>query len=211
VNAPDSSERVLYVFYDIETPQYTKLSDKPNEHVPILVCLQQLCSKCDNISDIEQDCIQCGKRIHSFLDDPVGDMLSYLCESRTRVENIVANAHNAKAFVLHVMINRAILLKCQVKLIMNGMKIMCMRVCEYLLFLDSISFLPFALRTFPVAFVLTVAKLCYQHYFNTHANLDYVGRIRYISYYGVDEMSAIDSFEFLAWYGVQKVDVFHKR
>ena len=68
VNVPASSERVMYVFYDFETTHNTKLSDRTNEHVPNPVCLQQFCSKCENISDIEQDCIQCCKRIHSFWD-----------------------------------------------------------------------------------------------------------------------------------------------
>ena len=59
---------------------------------------------------------------------------------------------------------------------MNGMKIMCMRV-EHLVFLDSVSFLPFALRKLSEAFGLTIAKSWYRHYFNTRANLDYVGKI----------------------------------
>jgi len=96
-----------------------------------------------NIPDIEQDCIQCGKRKHSFWDDTVGDILSYLCESRPWVEKIIVIAHNAKAFNLNFILNRAILLKWQMELIMNGMNIMCMRT-EHLVFLDSISFLPFA-------------------------------------------------------------------
>jgi len=57
---------------------------------------------------------------------------------------------------------------------MNRMKIMCMRV-EHLVFLDGISFLPFA-------FVLNVDNSCYLHYFTTRANLDYVGKIPDISY-----------------------------
>jgi hypothetical protein len=120
-------------------------------------------------------------------------------------------AHNAKAFDLHFILNRAILMKWQVELIMNGIKIMCMRVCEYLMFLDSISFLPFALRKLPEAFGLTVAKSCYPHYFNTRAILDYVGKIPDISYYGVDEMIASERVEFLAWYEGQKVEVFDNR
>jgi len=63
---PASSVHVLYVFYDYEITQDTKRSDKSNVHVQNLVCLQQFCSKCEDISDIEQDCILCGKRIHSF-------------------------------------------------------------------------------------------------------------------------------------------------
>jgi len=53
-------------------------------------------------------------------------MLSYLCESRHWVEKIIVIAHNAKAFDLHFILNRDVVLKLQVDLIMNGMKIMCM-------------------------------------------------------------------------------------
>ena len=59
----------------------------------------------------------------------MGDTLSYLCESRPWVEKIVVIAHNTKAFDFHFILNRAIVLKWQVELIMNGMKIMCMRAC----------------------------------------------------------------------------------
>ena len=173
---PSSSESVMYVFYDFYTAQDTKRSDRTNEHVPNLVCLQQFCSKCENTSDIRQDCIQCGIRIHSFLDDHVRDMLSYLCESRPWEGKIVIIAHNAKAFYHHFILNSAILLKWQVEMIMNGLKIMCMRV-EHLVFLDSVSFLPIALRNLPEAFGLTVAKSWYPHYYNTRANLDYAGKI----------------------------------
>jgi len=96
----------------------------------------------------------------------VGELLSYLTEPRPWANKIIAIAHNAKAFDLHFILNRAILLKCTPDLIMNGLKIMCMRM-EHLVFLDSVSFLPFPLRRLPEAFGLTVAKSWYPHYFNT--------------------------------------------
>ena len=67
---------------------------------------------------------------------------------------------------------------------MDGLKIMCIRV-EHLVFLDSVSFLPFPLRKLPEALWLTFTKSWYTHYFNTRANLDYVGNIPDITYYGV--------------------------
>ena len=73
---------------------------------------------------------------------------------------------------------------------MKGMKIMCMCVFEYLESLNSISILQFALRKLTEAFGLKVAKSCYPHYFNTRANLDYVGKIPDISYYCVVDMTA---------------------
>ena len=93
------------------------------------------------MSDIKQDCIQCSKRTHPFWHDPVGDTMSYLCESRPWAEKTVMIAYNATAFDLHFILNRANLLKWQVELIRNRLKITCMRV-EHLVFLDSVSVLP---------------------------------------------------------------------
>ena len=87
---------------------------------------------------------------------------------------------------------------------------MCMRV-EHFVFLDSVSFLIIALRKLPEAFGQTVAKSWYTHYFNTQANLDYVGIIPDITYYSVDEMSASERNEILAWYEGQKDEVFDNR
>ena len=133
-------------------------------------------------------------------------MLSYLCETRPWVERIIVIAHNAKAIELHFILHRAIL-KWKVELIMNGLKIMCMLMGQ-LVYLDSISFLPFALRKLSDAFGLTVRKSWYPHYFNTRANLGYVGKFPDVSYYGVDEMSESEK-EFLVWHeGQQDLSLF---
>jgi hypothetical protein len=49
------------------------------------------------------------------------------------------------------------------------------------------------------------------HYFNTEENLDYVGPMHHISYYGVGEMSGGERKEFLAWYERHKSEPFDKR
>jgi hypothetical protein len=85
------------LFSDFETTQYTKFSGNATEHIPNLVCVQQFCSVCE-MQDIEKDCERCGKRCHSFFDDPVGGLLSYLCEHRPWCNKVIAIAHNAKAF-----------------------------------------------------------------------------------------------------------------
>ena len=74
-----SCSHVLFVFYDFETTQDTKFSKNTNEHIQILVRLQQFCEMHD---DIDVDCERCGWKRHSFYADPVGDLLSYLCEPR---------------------------------------------------------------------------------------------------------------------------------
>jgi hypothetical protein len=64
-----------------------------------------------------EDCERYGKRKHSFWDDPIGDLLSYLCEPRPWVSKVVAIAHNAKAFDSQFILNRAIQMKWKPELI----------------------------------------------------------------------------------------------
>jgi G:T-mismatch repair DNA endonuclease (very short patch repair protein) len=198
-----SDDGVLFVFYDFETTQNTRFSDNATLHVPNLVCVQQFCSQCENVED--GDCQRCGVRKHSFWEDPVGSLLTFLCKPRSWLKKVVA-----KAFDLHFILNRAILLQWQPELIMNGLKIMCMKM-EHLVFLDSVSFLPFQLRKLSGAFGLTARNSWYPHYFNTEENLDYVGPIPDISYYGANDMGESERAEFLAWYEGQRDRVFDNR
>jgi hypothetical protein len=122
-NVLPSGDRLLYVFYDFETTQTTRYSSTARLHVPNLVCIQQFCSRCESSDDINQDCTQCGKRKHGFWEDPVGDMINYLRESRPWCNQIIAIEHNAKALDLHFILNRAILLKWCPKLVMSGKKL----------------------------------------------------------------------------------------
>ena len=69
-NEVPSTDNVLFVFYDFETSQDTKISETAKLHVPILVCLQQFCTACKMQDDYEQDCERSGKRQHSFFEDP---------------------------------------------------------------------------------------------------------------------------------------------
>ena len=78
-------------------------------------------------------------------------------------------------------------------------KIIIMKL-ENLVFLDSVSFLPCALRKLPEAFGLQATKSWYPHYISTEENLDYVDPMPDIPYYGVNEMNGGDWKEFLAWY-----------
>ena len=153
---------------------------------------------------------QCGRRKHAFCDDPVGDLLTYLCKFRPWCIKIVAIAHNSKAFDLHFILNRAIFLKWKPKLTVNVLKIICMTM-EHLTYIDSISFMPCSLRKLPEAFGLTWTKSWYPHYFNTKENMNYVGEIPDDSYYGVETMSAKERAEFLTWYEGQRSGVLDNR
>ena len=69
-NAMPAADKMLYVFYDFETTQNTRYSETATLHIPILICLQQYFWKCENVEDVERDCVQCGVIKHSFWDEP---------------------------------------------------------------------------------------------------------------------------------------------
>jgi len=74
-----------------------------------------------------EDCVRSGEQKHSFWADPVGACY-HIYANRATQQKIVAIAHNAKAFHLHFILNRAILLKWKPELIMKGLKIICMKI-----------------------------------------------------------------------------------
>jgi hypothetical protein len=66
VNTLPSSDDVLFVFYDFETRQDSKLTDSATVLVPNLVCLQQFCAKCETEPVINKDLHVAGsENIHS--------------------------------------------------------------------------------------------------------------------------------------------------
>ena len=79
---PANAVNVLYAFYDFETTENKTYSEKAKAHVPNLVCVQQICARCELMEDISKNCERCGRRRHYFWNDPVGDLLTYLCETR---------------------------------------------------------------------------------------------------------------------------------
>ena len=82
---------------------------------------------------------------------------------------------------------------------------------QHVTFLDSISFMPMALRKLPEAFGLSATKSWYPHLFNTIANLNYAGSIPDMAQYDGAEMGESERKEFVSWYDVQKRKVFDNR
>ena len=78
------SNKYLYVFFDTECTQHLQKCDGSFEHVSNLICAQQICSKSENVDCVNVDCEQCGKRVHTFWQDPVGKFIDYLGHSLTR-------------------------------------------------------------------------------------------------------------------------------
>jgi hypothetical protein len=78
LKATKLSEKFVYVFFDTECTQDHEKRDGSFEHVPNLICAQQMCSKCVTMDDMNVDCEQCGSRAHVFWQVPLGNFMDYL-------------------------------------------------------------------------------------------------------------------------------------
>jgi len=148
------SNKYLYVFFDTECTQDLEKCDGSFEHVPNLICAQQMCSKCEVVDDVNVDCEQCGKRVHTFWQDPVGKFTDYLRLSRPFADKIYVISHNSRGYDAQFLLRRFVELRWEPKLIMDGSKILSM-VVENFHFLDSLNYLPMSLKSMPKSFDLT--------------------------------------------------------
>ena len=83
------TNRVLYVFFDMECTQDLEKYEGSFEHIPNLICAQQMCSKCEAVDDLSVDYEQCGKRTHMFWQETVGKFIDYLRLSRPFADKIL--------------------------------------------------------------------------------------------------------------------------
>jgi len=128
---PANADKVMYVFYESRIHKISCILAR-QMHMSLNSSSCKICARCEDVED-GVDCERFGSRRHSFWEDPVGDLLNYLCEPRPWDNKIVAIAHNTKAFDLHFILNRVIMLKWKPELITNGLKIISMKM-EHLVF-----------------------------------------------------------------------------
>jgi len=57
-------DKYMFVFFVTEYTQDLEKCEGSFEHVPNVICAQQMCSKYEAIQDMNIDCEQCGKHVH---------------------------------------------------------------------------------------------------------------------------------------------------
>lgn len=200
---------VLYIFYDFECYQ-TKLliKDDPSkkEHEVNLCVVQQACDKCRDNSNINIACQFCGEREHIFWgSNIVHDFMQYLGSLDDKFTRIIVVAHNAQRydahFILRYMYTNSNIWKLnEHSLIMNGSKIMRIRVGRYS-FIDSLNFFNVGLAKLPKMFSLeNNSKGYYPHGFNTPENLEYVGALPDLKYFWPDNLKHEDRSKLVDWH-----------
>jgi len=91
------TERVLCVFFDTECTQDFEKHDVSFKHIPNFICAQQMCSKCEAVDYLNDDCKQFGKRTHVFLpEDHVGKFIDYIRQSRQFSDKGYVISHNSR-------------------------------------------------------------------------------------------------------------------
>jgi hypothetical protein len=199
--------KYLTVHYDIETNQSSPVEGTDNtfEHKPNLVVCQTVCEKCSDIPQNDYFCTVCKTRQHTFhnLDDENINVMSqffdYLQSFPAKTE-ILLIAHNSKSFDGVFALQEIISRKLKPDLILNGAKILCMKVGTWK-FIDSLMFLPMPLSAMPKSFGLHELKKGYWPFLaNKQEFYGYVGPLLDKEYYCVSAMKAKAASDFNEWY-----------
>lgn len=72
---------VLFIFYDLETRQETKIDDHTVLHVANLCVFEQCCDVCIDIES--KVCDRCGVRLLILRNNPVSNFIEYVLNART--------------------------------------------------------------------------------------------------------------------------------
>lgn len=203
--------RYMRMYFDIETRQNDDFEKKDEwkEHKANLLVCQQMCDKCENDTNVNNDCNNCGKREHIFKgfqndSNVVSEFLNYLqllCSERKT--HITIFAHNFKSFDGYFIIQELLNRNVTPKVKLSGAKILSLKTQD-LHFKDSLMFLPQSLASLPKAFGLTELKKGYFcHLANTEEYYDYTGSMPPRELYCSSVFKDSELIKFNNWYDEQ--------
>ena len=179
----------LLVYADIEAYQ-----NEENVFVPNLLCYATAEEEDIHAMDGEDCVLQFLQELDDLADVPDSD----------RDRDIIVIFHNLKGFDGIFIINE---LYQQQREVINQLTVGA-KVLSFtsgpLKFIDSLSFLPMPLASFPATFNLTeLKKGFFPHLFNTPENQQYVGRIPDLEFYDPDSMMSSKKEELINWHSQQ--------
>ena len=100
------SNKYMFFFFDTEYMQVLEKCDVSFEHVPKLICAQQMRSKCETVEDMNIDCEECDKRVHVFWENTIGKFIEYLRLSRSFADKIYVISHNCRRYDAQFLLRR---------------------------------------------------------------------------------------------------------
>ena len=188
-------------------------------HKPYCVVLLHLCDKCIDMPNVEDDCTQCGKRLHYFYDDDGTqnvfklfiDHLFGISKEKEKGKRNYGNdtqfiAHNSSRFDIHILLR--LLFETYECLPQNPVICMAGNKCisvtfKGLKFIDSCLLVPAKLSQLPKMFGLDLtffSKGDFPHSFMTSKTLTYKGQIPGIEYFNLEKKTDDEKQIFYSWY-----------
>ncbi|KAJ8039716.1 hypothetical protein HOLleu_13809 [Holothuria leucospilota] len=172
--------------------------------MPNFCAVHRVCDNCVMDNDIQNDCDTCGQREFIFKGE---ETLSSLCHLLLNNPNFMAIAHNMSGLILQHL--NKIGLPPQ-NVIMNGSKMMSIKLNKRCKVIDSYNFIPIPLSAFPKTFDLKeLKKGFFPYFFNTKEHETYVGPWPSASFNNLDQMTTKRRKVFIDWYNSQLDRVFH--
>ena len=172
-----------------------------SRHVPNLCVVNKVCGKCMEkpMNHYECDC----KRTQIIFkgDSTLSDFCEWLFSGYNN--DSLCIAHNAQGYDLHLIMDYVHNIGIKPKLIMNGLKIICLEACG-LKFIDSLNFFNTALAKLPNMFGLEeMSKGFFPHLFSTRENQSYEGPMPDRTYYDPEGMHGDNRKAFDEWHAKQ--------
>ena len=216
----------IFIFYDFES--FIEINDNNDRfHKPNLCCISVMCDYCwskDLKKKIHQYCSFCtaDEKVFSGV-DTVKQFLTYIfCDLNVKLEKTRKNmnvkkpfrikviAHNAKSYDIHFIVKYCLENNFTPKdVVKKGSKILSL-VLKHIQFIDSLSFLPMALKKLPSTFgIKNTEKGDFPHKFNKPENWFRIDNcLPDIKYYSVNQMKCDERMKFLDWYESNKNNTF---
>lgn len=222
----DDNRPRIYLFYDFESYIYTN-EDGESIHTPNLCVTQTTCDSCwdqEKGDKLNLYCAFCmGKQkvfsgvncVNEFVNYLFKDFSNFLREKRKTMKleksiNTLVIAHNSRSYDMQFIVKYCLENGCIPKILKKGTKILSMEIQNFK-FLDSLSFIPMALKTFAKTFGLgdQFIKGDFPHLFNKPENWFYNSKWPGIENYEIDKKSNDDREKFIKWYDTKKDEIFN--
>lgn len=209
-------EHFIIYFYDIEciidgndTDETEPVSNtsKTYAHIPNLLITERVCNFCVREFSSSFICEFCEPRRMVFegrscVDEFLNTVFAFSWRYKKYKPKVCLLAHNSgrydNQFIIQSLLERP---NTPLKIIANGLKILKITAMHTFNFLDSLNYIPIALRAFSKAFDISeVVKGYYPFLFNLEKNYNYVGKIPDRRFFLPQSMKPDDYIKFDEWY-----------
>ena len=202
----------MYLFFDLEcltvdqnfVDVYGKEYVYEKKHQINCAVAQKSCSFCQD-KDVSEYCEFCNEKQVVFVGQNCYNDF-FKCLFGDSNKGYTCFAHNFRAYDGYFVMQYAQENTFAIQHIENGSKIMMLESNAHKMkFLDSLNFIPMALKKLPKSFDLHELKKGYfPHLFNTIGNQEYIGKMPDKEYFDPDGMSSSERKDFLKWYDENK-------